>query len=735
MSWQYTPYTFPLFFAALLAVALGIYVWRGKFATSDAATFVIIQLAVAGWSLGNALELSAVEPAAKMFWIRFKYLGIVTVPALWLIFVLRYIDNQTWRQKRYLLLIIEPLITHLLLWTSDHHTLMYQGATVSIWEGRQMLTVSYGPWFWIHAAYSYLLLLAGAVLLLPVVWRSPLLYRGQVVSVLFGATAPFLGNVLYIFGFSPFPYLDLTPFGFILMGPTLAWGLFRFRLLDVVPVARHVVVEQLDDGVILLDPGDRIVDANPASRRLIGRTDDSPIGQQATAVFAHLPQLVDLLAGDGFVSAEIAIGESPERHFCDLRIMPLFDRQRLSGRLLVLRDITEHKRTDEIMIRAQRLSAAGELSLGISHNLNNILTGILTPAQLLSEAGLEDPEMNRRLETIITSARRARDLIQRLGRTAREGKEEALQPVAVATAVEEAIQGARPRWHHEAGARGAVIQVNTDLEELPPIAASPSGLHDILLNLLFNAVDAMPDGGEISIRARSASPAVELTVSDTGIGMDEQTHRRIFEPFFTTKTDVGTGLGLATVYATVARWGGTIEVASEPGQGTTFTLTLPIWDGPLPAADPPPKPSPPTASQPAESTVPAPPKKTGPMRILLVEDEAITGLVLADSLRQKGHQVDAFLSSEEALQSFQPGQYDLIMVDLGIPDLPGDQLAQQLKQRDDRLAAVLLTGWHLQEDDPRLAPFEVYIQKPFDVRRVRHAVYSALELHSRDADS
>jgi len=733
MSWQYTPYTFPLFFAALLAIALGIYVWRGKFTTQDAVTFVAIQLAVAIWSAGNALELATVEPAAKMFWIRFKYLGIVTVPGLWLIFVLSYIDNQTWRQKRYLLLTIEPLITHLLLWTSDHHTLMYTGATVDMWEGSQMLTVSYGPWFWIHAAYSYLLLLAGAVFLLPVVWRSPLLYRGQVVSVLFGAMAPWLGNVLYILGFSPFPYLDLTPFGFILMGPTLAWGLFRFRLLDVVPVARHAVVEQLDDGVILLDPDDRIVDANPASRRLIGQPDDSPIGQQATTVFAHLPQLADLLAGDGFVSAEIAIGEGQERRVCDLRIMPLYDRQRLSGRLLVLRDITEHKRTDEIMIRAQRLSAAGELSLGISHNLNNILTGILAPAQLLSEAGFEDPEMNRRLETIVTSARRARDLIQRLGRTVREGEEEVLEPVIVVAAVEEAIQGARPRWHDEASARGVAIQVTTDLEELPPIAGNSSGLHDILLNLLFNAVDAMPDGGEISIRARSISRAVEMSIADTGIGMDEQTQRRIFEPFFTTKTDVGTGLGLATAYATVIRWGGKIEVGSEPAQGTTFTLILPTWDGPLSAADPPPDPSPALASQPAELPI-SPPKTTGPVRILLVEDEAITSLVLADSLRQEGHQVDAFLNSEEALQNFQPGQYDLIMVDLGIPDLSGDQLAQRLKREDSRLAAVLLTGWHLQEDDPRLAPFEIYIQKPFDVRRVRRAVYSALEKRAYDTD-
>jgi PAS domain S-box-containing protein len=747
MHWQYTPYTLPLIFGAAFAVSVGAYVWKRKFDTPGALPFIAVQLGAAAWSLGTALELASVEQSAKLIWIQVQYLGIVTIPSMWLAFVLSYIGSRFSQRRLHLLLTVVPIATLLLVATSDQHSLLYDSTSMKMWQGKAMLVVHYGPGFWFYAIYSYLLLLIGSVLLLPVLWHSPHIYRRQAILVLIGATTPWFGNALYIFGLSPFPYLDLTPFCFILMGATVTWGLFRFHLLDVVPTARHAVLEQLDDGVIVLDSSDRIVDANPASRRLIGRPEDSPIGQQATAAFTHLPQLADLLAGDGFVSAEIAIGEGTERHYCDLRIMPLFDRQRLSGRLLVLRDITERKRTDEIMIRAQRLSAAGELSLGISHNLNNILTGILTPAQLLSEAGLEDPEMNQRLETIVTSARRARDLIQRLGRTVREGKEEALQPVVVATAVEEAVQGARPRWHHEAGARGAFIQVKTDLEELPPIAASPSGLHDILLNLLFNAVDAMPDGGEIFIRARSASPAVELSIGDTGIGMDEQTRRRIFEPFFTTKTDVGTGLGLATVYATAARWGGAIEVASEPGQGATFTLTLPIWDGPLPAADPSPEPSPsatsrPTAStapasaeQPTASIVPAPSEKTGPMRILLVEDEAITSLVLADSLRQEGHQVDAFLSSEEALQSFQPGQYDLIMVDLGIPDLSGDQLAQRLKQRDDRLAAVLLTGWHLQEGDPRLAPFEVYIQKPFDVRRVRRAVYTALELHSRDTDS
>jgi PAS domain S-box-containing protein len=716
MRWQYTPYTLPLFLAGAVAVGLGLYVlWRHT-DKPGSRSFVTLQFAAAIWSISSALELASVEETAKLLWIRFQYVGIVFVPAAWLVFVLRYTDSPLWRWRRYLpLLGLMPALMHLVLWTDLINGLMYREFYMSTWQGVQVLTVVYGPWFWTHAAYSYLLLLAGSYLLLPAVWRSSRLYRSQFTLVLFGAVAPWLANALYIFRISPFPHLDHTPFGFILMGAAVAWGLFRFRLLDVVPVARHAVVERLDDGVVVLGLHGLIVDVNPAAQRLFGRPADILIGQPADQTLAHLPELASLLTNRENSHTEVTIDRGETQHICDVHLLPLPGRREpLSGHILVLHDITARKRMEETLIRAQRLSAASELSLGISHNLNNLLTGILGPARLLQREGMDSAEATQRLETIITSAGRARDLVRRLGWTVREEEEEKLEAVDMTVAVEEAVQGARPRWQDEAGVRGARIDLQTDLPETPPLACSRAGLHDVLLNLLFNAVDAMPDGGTISIRARRLPEGVELSVSDTGIGMNEATRRRIFEPFFTTKTNVGTGLGLSTAYATVTRWGGTIQVDSSPGRGTSFALLLPLWTGALPEAE--------KLLELQEDQAAA-----GPARILLVEDEAITSLVLVDSLRQDGHRVDAFLTGEETLLHFQPGQYDLLVVDLGIPDLPGDQLARRLKKQDPGLIAGLLTGWYLKVDDPRRAPFAFYLQKPVDPRRLQRAVLQTLQ--------
>ena len=151
-----------------------------------------------------------------------------------------------------------------------------------------------------------------------------------------------------------------------------------------------------------------------------------------------------------------------------------------------------------------------------------------------------------------------------------------LQTVAVNRTTQEAVQTARPLWKDKSESRGITIEVITQLEDVPPIQGSESSLHDILTNLLFNAVDAMPQGGTITIAARIVEDHVQLTFRDTGVGMDEETRTRVFEPFFTTKMDRGSGLGLSTVYKMVAQWGGDIEVESAPGEGTTFILRFPV---------------------------------------------------------------------------------------------------------------------------------------------------------------
>ena len=378
----------------------------------------------------------------------------------------------------------------------------------------------------------------------------------------------------------------------------------------------------------------------------------------------------------------------------------------------VLRDLTERRRMEQELIRLERLRALGEMSAGVSHNLNNILVGVLGFAELIQMSTRESRTRDD-IDQVIISALRARDLVRRLHHAVSHSEEDALQPVSLNEVVREAVQTAQPRWKDEPQVRGVRIEVISDLEEAPPVRGTRSELHNLLLNLLFNAVDAMPEGGTIALRTRAAAEGVRLMVSDTGIGMNQATRQRVFEPFFTTKTDVGTGLGLFTVYGAITRWGGRIEVESTPGQGTTFSLSFPAWT---------------EAEVFSEGEVPAAAPAGSPGRILIVEDDEITGQLLS-RLLSAHHEVDVRVNGQDALELFAPDCYDVALIDLGMPGMPGDQVARELRRIDVALVAVLISGWPLRDDDPRLAAFDFRIQKPFhNLDEIGDIVTQALEL-------
>lgn len=253
---------------------------------------------------------------------------------------------------------------------------------------------------------------------------------------------------------------------------------------------------------------------------------------------------------------------------------------------------------------------------------------------------------------------------------------------------------------------------------MPVIQGTDSGLYDLLVNLIFNAVDAMPSGGDITITSTQQDNTVRLTISDSGMGMDEQTRQRIFEPFFTTKADVGRGLGLATVYSTLTRWSGDISAQSTQGQGTTFTITLPLW----------------TQEIEEESAPDHTLDDVRRGRILIVDDEIDIAEILS-TLLETEHDVDMAEDGEEALNLIEPGRYDVALLDLGMPGMAGDALAFQLKQIDPNLVLIMTTGWKLTDDDPRLTGFDFWIQKPFrGLDRVRDLVTQGIHLHDERTD-
>ena len=380
-------------------------------------------------------------------------------------------------------------------------------------------------------------------------------------------------------------------------------------------------------------------------------------------------------------------------------------------------DITTRKKTAQEMIKLDRLKALGEMAAGVSHNLNNILTGILGPVQLLQLNDL-DPKSKEEIDTIYQSGLRARDLVTRLYRGVGD-IQEILEPVSVPRAITQAIQATQPRWKDESEAKGITIQIETTCpENLSQIRGTETGLHDILLNLIFNAIDAMPKGGILSVSAHHTNQSVHLAIRDTGTGMDEETLKRVFEPFFTTKVDVGTGLGLATVYGTITRWDGKIDVESQVGKGTTFNLHLQPWT---------------QSDQTLQKTEHNQTARKG--RILIVEDDKAVGQTLYRIL-SRDHSVSLMSDPAEVLNTFKADQFDIALIDLGLPGLPGDQLRDKIKNHDPNITTILITGWEMDETNPRRQNFDFYIQKPFaDLKNLQEIIAEGIKLRDTKANA
>ncbi|MBT3602345.1 MAG: response regulator [Candidatus Latescibacteria bacterium] len=361
------------------------------------------------------------------------------------------------------------------------------------------------------------------------------------------------------------------------------------------------------------------------------------------------------------------------------------------------------------LIRLERLSALGEMAAGINHNLNNILVGVTVSSEFLLES-VEDPKMVEYVRTINRAGKQAADLVARLQDAVLGDSDEGVLH-ALNTILRDSVETARARWKDEAELKGIEIRVLMNLaDDLPQVRGSSSGFYNIMLNLIFNAVDAMPQGGELEIQSRQVGEGVQVSVRDTGIGMDPETLKRVFEPFFTTKPEIGTGLGLATVYNTVVRWGGRVDVDSVEGAGSVLTLWFPSGGQILPRSE-------------ALDAVNSP---SG--QILVVDDlDVISQLV--EHVLSPLHSVACLSDSARVMPSLRDVEYDVIILDLGMPGIPGDKVAESVRLQFPHISLVLMTGWRLEDSDPRLGLFDFVLKKPLnDMQIVRDVVAQAVNL-------
>lgn len=350
MSWQYDSVILLLLVAGLSSAGLALYAWRRTTATWTLA-YVAMMTTAAGWTLSYLLLLISTDLATKLFWTNVALTISNTVGVSWLAFTMLYTNRvRHFTKNQILWLLALPTVCTLLSYTNQWH-LLYR-ITTRIFQSGPFLLLEHqdGAARYVVVLYTYGLILFGLGLLLQaaVRWEQP--FRGQAFLLLMAALVPLVANVITEFDLLPLPGIDFTPFTFNVTGTLMGWGLFRYRMFTIIPVARDAVIESMSDGVIVLDSQNRVVDSNPAARSLLGLSTQAIIGQPAAVIFQPWVQIARRYQDALHVHEEISLEQAEgEQHF-DLRISPLTDpRGRFSGRLVVIRDISDRVRTERAL--------------------------------------------------------------------------------------------------------------------------------------------------------------------------------------------------------------------------------------------------------------------------------------------------------------------------------------------------------------------------------------------------
>lgn len=590
MAFDFPPFILVFFIGSLLAIFIAWITWVRRPAPGSV-PLTLLLLCIAWWLFGGILEAGAVAFQDKVFWGKIEFFGIASTGIFWLFFSLDYSGAHWWRKPRYFLpLAIIPVAALVTLWTNQFHNTFWTSITPSpdtpyflIWE--------HGWSFWIFWTFQYLAVIYGIFHL----WRFVLSKRGlywhRLILVLVGTTMPLIGNIIYVFGFSPIRGLDLTPFVFVLAGYFYGVSILRYHLINPITVARNVLIEKLPDGILILDSHRYVADINTAGERIINLKRFDAIGRSIDNIWPKWPATIN--NNDAIESkAEITLDSPRGNRYFNLTSTPLRNnKEKIIGRLVLLQDISERKESQKLLETLynkeyklrhdlqQEMEKRDNYVRAIIHELKTPLTAILASGELL-EAEFQDK--NDTLSSLVRNIRHSSfNLERRINELLDLARGEIgilhldMQPLNII----EIIRVVESEMVSSARSKGLLLESSID-ETIPPVRGDKRRLHWVLTNLVKNSIAYTPAGKVIIHAGQNGDKSIHIKVEDTGPGISEAVLPHLFDPYLRRKDDKdrlrGLGIGLALSKIFVELHNGKIWAENNAQQGATLHFTLPV---------------------------------------------------------------------------------------------------------------------------------------------------------------
>ena len=502
----------------------------------------------------------------------------------------------------------------------------------------------------------------------------------------------------------------------------------------------NMIIETADVLIVGVNREGRVILFNRKAEELTGYSRAEISGkdfiktlfpEEGNAAFERMIQ--EIMAGKSVNFLDVPIRtKQGETLIINSRGTPLRDRDsNIIGVLGIGTDVTALREAQEKLIQSEKLKSLGELAGGVAHDFNNVLAAILGRAQLLKMSIEPPPRAEERrksllalkkgLEVIENAARDGAETVRRIQEFARKRDDDKhFTIVDVNELINHALEFTQARWKDDAETKGVKFNILRELPPVPPVKGSAAELREVFTNFINNAVDAMPQGGDIKIKTFMDNGYICIRVIDTGIGISQTIRGRIFDPFFTTKGPQSSGLGLSVSYGIIVRHQGTITVDDTRGKGTAFTIRLPLADEVG------------EQEKKGKKAILSETKKEK-ARVLVIEDENDVRQLLSDILTDSNHDVETASSGSEGIELFKNREFDMVFTDLGMPEMSGWDVAKEVKKINEKIPVALITGWNVELDTSEMKDkrVDLIIHKPFEINQVLRLVKEGMILKDR----